>query len=75
MKETSTNLNTSLQSFRCGPHKHTDLYASFKEHGITKSNYNHMGTFKAVKEENDLKMKEPGKVSYKESMLRTISIL
>lgn len=34
-----------------------------------------MGTFKAVKEENDLKMKEPGKVSYKESMSRTISIL
>lgn len=63
-KEISTDLNTTLQSICCGLCQHDDFYASLKEHRFTKSNCNHMGTFKAGKEENELKMKEHGKVSY-----------
>lgn len=74
-KETSKNLNTTLQSVCCGPRQRTDLCASFKTHGFSKNNYNHMGTFKAVKEDNELKKKEPGKVSCKESMSKATRIL
>lgn len=51
-KETSTDLITTLQSACFGLCQHADFNASLKEHRFTKSNYNHMGTFKASKEGN-----------------------
>lgn len=62
-KETSTDLNTTLQSVCCGLCQHADFSASLKAHRFTKSNYYHMGTFKTSKEGNELEMKEHGKVS------------
>lgn len=59
-KETSTGSTTTLQSVCCVLCQHADFYAPLKEHRFTKSSYNHKGPFK---EENELKMKEHGKVS------------